>query len=236
MKRMSVSKLTLCMVAVLMASLMLTSCDLGGVEQRDCVVIIGDSIFDLTGQIEQNLRQISGQKYRTYYMSATQMNGGVNDIESQFDRALRQGRIRTLIMDGGGNDYFFGGSLTLPNVFVNEVNSAYERIFRKAANGGVENIVVMGYYETGTTNATTTRSESEVRDLTLSAVQRYGGSLQKTVHFDPSDDAWFSSKRPSQYLLMDGIHPTGAASKRLAELIWQTMQENDIEQGEGCYY
>ncbi len=214
---------------------MLISCDLGGVEQRNCVVIIGDSIFALTGQIEQNLRQISGQKYRTYYMSATQMNGGINDIESQLDRALRQGRVRTVIMDGGGNDYFFGGSMTLPNVFINEVNNAYERVFKKAANGGVENIVVMGYYKTGTTNATTTRSESEVRELTLSAAQRFGGSLQKTVHFDPSDDQWFSSKRPAQYLLMDGIHPTAAASKRLAELIWQTMQENDIEQGEGCY-
>jgi len=37
-----------------------------------------------------------------------------------------------------------------------------------------------------------------------------------------------------QYLMQDFIHPTSAASKRMAELIWQNMVQNNMEIGEDC--
>ncbi len=206
------------------------SCDTMGKERRDCVVMLGDSIFALTGAEERHLRDYSGHIYRTYYMSATQMQGGLNDIESQYDRAARLGKIRTIIMDGGGNDFLLGGALT-PRATIQEINAAYERIFQKAARDGVENIVVQGYYRTSSTTAQTDQSETEVKNLTLAAAQKYG---LNTAHFDPSDDPFFSSKRPSQYTIADGIHPTNEASKQLARLVWETMRSNGMEQGEGC--
>ncbi len=217
----------------LLISGLITSCDTGGsfgTEQRDCVVILGDSIWDLTGAEERHLRDFSGHKYKTYYMSGTQMAGGVNDIESQYDRAARQGKIRTIIMDGGGNDFLLGGSL-VPQATVREINAAYERIFQKAARDGVENIVVQGYYDAPSADQWTEMSERQVEALCSTASQKYG---LKVVYFDPSDDPWFASKRPAQYLLADNIHPTDAASKELARLVWENMRQNDIEQGEGC--
>lgn len=234
MKKKIFNKLTLCTVVLILASLIPVSCvPGGGLEQRNCVVMLGDSIFALTGAIERNLRNYSHQKYRTYYMSATQMAGGVDDIESQYDRAIRQGRIRTIIMDGGGNDFLIGGGFMAPQTVINEINNAYKRIFKKASEDGVENIVVMGYYKTGTTSAITDQSEADVRNITLTAVDTFGGSLQKAVHWDPSDDPYFANKRPAQYTL-EGIHPNGAAANEMAKMIWQTMQNAGIEQGPGC--
>lgn len=229
MERKRVGKLTLCMIILIASSLMLISCDQP--ERRNCVVMLGDSIFALSGAIERNLREISGQQYKTYYMSATQMAGGVNDIESQYDRAARQGKIRTIIMDGGGNDFLLGGGFVAPNTVVNEISAAYKRIFNKAVRDGVENIVVMGYYKTSSTNSYTDKSEAEVRDITLSFNGQNG---MKTAHFDPSDFPYFSNKRPAQYTVMDGIHPNSGAARELAGLIWQTMQQNDMEQGPAC--
>lgn len=243
MKKKVLGKLTLCAVVTVLVSFMLASCDTptpsgcgttGGIEQRDCVVMLGDSIFHLSGAIERHLRDYSNQKYRTYYMSATQMAGGVDDIESQYDRAIRQGRIRTIIMDGGGNDFLIGGGLIAPGPVITEISNAYKRIFKKAASDGVENIVVMGYYRTSSTNAATEESERQVREITLSAVQTFGGSLKKAVHWDPSTDPWFSNKRPASYTIVDGIHPTDAAANEMARMIWETMKNAGIEQGPGC--
>ncbi len=200
-----------------------------GTEKRDCVVMIGDSIFALSGQITRHLQDLSGQKYRTYYMVGAQMSGGANDIESQYDRASRQGDIRTIIMDGGGNDFFFGNQLNLDRI-AEEIAAAWSRILQKAAADGVENIVVMGYYKTITTPNDDRLNGTSLGPDLEAAGQRLGINL---VYVDPNDDPWFYNKRPGQYT-RDTIHPTTAAANELAKLIWQAMQDNNIEQGANC--
>ena len=133
-------------------------------------------------------------------------------------------------MDGGGNDFLIGGGMITPRAVIDEINAAYERIFQKAARDGVENVLVMGYYETNSTTQWTDQSEAEVRDLTLAAASKYG---LNTAHWDPSDDPWFSSKRPAQYTA-DSIHPTDAAAEEMARMIWETMKANNMEQGPSC--
>lgn len=135
-----------------------------------------------------------------------------------------------IIMDGGGNDFLLGGRLT-PQATIREINAAYQRIFQKAARHGVENIIIQGYYDAPSANTYTEQSEREVSVLAQKAADQYGMNV---VYFDPSDDPWFSTKRPTEYLLSDNIHPTDAASKELARLVWENMQLNDIEQGENC--
>jgi lysophospholipase L1-like esterase len=56
----------------------------------------------------------------------------------------------------------------------------------------------------------------------------------KLVFVNPIADSWFSSRRPSQYTTSDGIHPTDAASQRLAQMVWGAMVANSIEQGANC--
>lgn len=222
---------------VLVVSGLITSCDDNTPVRRDCVVIIGDSTWAKTGAEARYLRQFSGQIYRAYYISGTQIDGGANDIESQYDRAISEGPIRTLIMDGGGNDFLQGG-LLIPNQTIREINEAYERIFAKAARDGVENIIVQGYYDSPVINRKTSLSEIEVSQVTREAGRKYN---MNTIYFDPSNDPWFASRvrvtetgTTYDYLLDDNIHPDDNASRRLARLVWNIMVANDIEQGEPC--
>ncbi len=214
---------------------LLLSCDSGsgiGLEQRNCVVMLGDSIFALSGAETRFLQQMSGHRYRTYYANGAQLEGGmISDIEDQYDRAQRAGKIRTIIMDGGGNDFLMGGCGNLDRL-QREIEAAWGRILDKAARDGVENIIVQGYYLTASTP-----KNSEVSDYDALAEQLEKSGAQRginLVYVDPNKDSWFSSKRPSQYTITDGIHPTNAASRELARLVWTAMQSNDMEQGEGC--
>ena len=208
----------------------LTSC-VPSSNRRDCVVMLGDSIFALSGAETRYLEEMSGQTYRTYYVSGAQLEGGmIGDIEDQYDRAARAGKIRTIIIDGGGNDYLMGGCGN-PEALEREIIAAWTRILDKAARDGVENMVVQGYYLTAST------PDGDVADYDALAKNLEDGGASRginLVYVDPNKDSWFSSKRPGQYTLADGIHPTNAASKELARLVWTAMQENDMEQGEGC--
>ncbi len=217
----------LSMVSVL--ALIGVSC-VPALETRDCVVMLGDSIFDLSDAETGYLEELSGHQYRTYYLNGAQMDGGtIQDIESQYDSAIRAGAIRTIIMDGGGNDYLMGNGSE--EEIAEEVRQAYARILNKAQEDGVQNIVVQGYYLTD--NSPDGYAESAAA---LGAGLEAAGASRgiKLVYVNPVADAWFSSRRPSQYTISDGIHPTDAASERLAQLVWNAMVANGIEQGAGC--
>ncbi len=217
----------------LLSTGLLSSCDGGiGLERRDCVAMLGDSIFALSGAETRYLQQMSGHRYRTYYVNGAQLEGGmIGDIEDQYDRARRAGKIRTIIMDGGGNDFLMGGCGNM-DALQREIEAAWGRILDKAARDGVENIVIQGYYLTASTP-----TNSEVADYDALAEQLEKGGAERginLVYVDPNKDAWFSSKRPAQYTIADGIHPTDAASRELARLVWTAMQANNMEQGDGC--
>ncbi|MBI5552811.1 MAG: SGNH/GDSL hydrolase family protein [Desulfobacterales bacterium] len=217
----------LSMVCVL--ALIGVSCD-PAPEARDCVVMIGDSIFDYSDMETEYLQELSGHEYRTYYLNGAQMEGGViQDIESQYDSAIRAGSIRTVIMDGGGNDYLMGSGSA--EEIAEEVRAAYIRILDKAQDDGVQNIVVQGYYLTDS-SPDGYAEDAAAMGASLEAAGASRGI--KLVFVNPVADAWFASRRPSQYTISDGIHPTDAASERLAQLVWNAMAANGIEQGAGC--
>lgn len=232
MRRRKIFSFSACAALCLLLAGLLFSCDTIGLEQRDCVVMLGDSIFALSGAETRYLQEMSGHRYRTYYVSGAQLEGGmIGDIEDQYDRARRAGSIRTIIMDGGGNDFLMGGCGN-PSALQREIEAAWGRILDKAQRDGVKNIVVQGYYITESTP-----QNSELSDFDALAQLLEEGGAQRGINLvfvDPNKDGWFSSKRPSQYTIADGIHPTSAASQQLARLVWTAMKENNIEQGEGC--
>lgn len=235
MKRKTVVNFKFCAVVLLLLSGLITSCDVG-LERRDCVVILGDSIFALSGAEYKHLKQMTGHEYRTFYRSGAQMQGGSliapGDILDQYNRAIRGGRIRTMIVDGGGNDGLLGPMMQSEQAMMREVAQAWEELLTNAKRDGVENVVVQGYYKTVTGE---TASTDQWRRDTERQLVALGQELGLNLAFiQPGDDPWFANKRPAQYTIYDGIHPTDAASKRLAELVWQAMQQNNIEQGEGC--
>lgn len=200
-------------------------------EDRDCVVMIGDSIFALSGAEPRALMNLSGQSYRTYYQSGAELNGGniiaPRDILGQYDAAQRAGFIRTLIMDGGGNDYLIGGGLNVEE----ELRQAWSELLDKAQRDGVENIIVQGYYRTCTATANQLEGQRELLPLLVSGAASRGIRL---FIYNPDDDPWFTSKLPATYTITDCIHPTAAASQHMAEQLWNIMVENNIEQGQAC--
>ncbi len=200
-------------------------------EQRDCVVMIGDSIFALTGAEPRALMNLAGQSYRTYYQSGAELSGGniisPRDILGQYDAAQRAGSIRTLIMDGGGNDYLIGGGLNVEE----ELRQAWTKLLDNAEADGVENIIVQGYYRTCTATAQQLEGQKELLPLLVSGAASRGINL---IVYNPDDDPWFTSKQPIAYTIADCIHPSAAASQHMAEMIWNLMVQNNIEQGEGC--
>lgn len=210
-------------------ALVSVSCD-PALEVRNCVVMLGDSIFDLSDMETEYLQELSGHEYRTYYLNGAQMDGGIiQDIESQYDSAIRAGDIRTIIMDGGGNDYLMGSGSE--EEIAAEVRAAYGRILDKAQRDGVQNIIVQGYYLTASSPDGYAEDAAE-----MGAGLEAAGAARgiKLVYVNPVADAWFAARRPSQYTISDGIHPTDAASERLAQLVWNAMVANGIEQAEGC--
>lgn len=205
-------------------------------EERDCVVMLGDSIFALSEDETAYLEDLSGHIYRHYYQNGAQLEGGSiiarDDIEDQYDDAIRDGDIRTIIMDGGGNDMLLGGDMEYSEELEAEIIAAWNRILDKAARDGVENVVIQGYYMTDT-GGVTVEDLVRMENYLEAAGEERGLNL---VYVNPSTDSWFASRRPSQYTTFDGIHPTEAASERLANMVWDAMVANNIEQGEGCTY
>lgn len=218
-------------LAILTAAVILVSCvpPVPGTTRNNEVVVIGDSIFALTGQIEAELQRLSGEVYRSYPVSGAQMNGGiVTPIPTQYNQAKRGGPIRTIIMDGGGNDIQIGaagvctmGAVTqaCKNALQPALRTA-DNLFAQMRADGVENIVYMNYfYIVAQASKPAFNWMSEQMDVVAA---KYNAVI---VDATPLMN--------DRLIGPDRIHPTTAGSQVLARAIWQEMQANGIEQNGG---
>lgn len=234
--------LAVAMVLVIGILVMTLGCE--PLEEKDCVVMLGDSIFALSGDETEALEELSGDSYRHYYISGAQMEGGLVDtIPEQYDEAIGDGPIRTVILDGGGNDVLIGAQTACSTVYgtglsasclrvLDEVAEVTEALLEAMVADGVENIVWQGYYHT------TDAMLWQVADVSTERAIENMASFQarhpeiKAIYIDVRP--YFNKYEASIYTISDGIHPTQAASELLADLLWEAMVANGIEQGETC--
>ena len=216
--------------------------------RKDCVVWIGDSIFALSGDEARSLEDLSGQTYRTYYVSGAQMEGGfVRTIPAQYDQAVRaDSNIRTVLMNGGGNDVLIGANgscdAAYPNGtlsqacyrIIDNVEAVNNALWQDMINDGVKNIVNQGYYFASDRDLWVVSDVFQNRTKQEFAAMAAKNPGVKMVFIEPKDDPFFDKSRVSSYTIMDGIHPTTAASAKLADLMWNAMVANDIEQTSSC--
>ena len=176
----------------------------------------------------------TGHTYRHYCENGAQLEGGsliaTEDVENQYDQAIEEGPIRSIIMDGGGNDLLLGGESEYNEAVDQELKAAWIRILDKAQSDGVQNMVVQGYYMTDNTTLDVADLIQMGQFLETKGAQR-GITL---VYVNPATDPWFANKNPSEYTRFDGIHPTEEASEQLANMVWDAMEAHNIEQGAGC--
>jgi lysophospholipase L1-like esterase len=201
---------------------------------RNDVVTVGDSIFDLSGDLQRFLEAKAGQTFRDYTISGSKISGGnlARAIDLQYADANNfNSNIDTIVMNGGGNDILipamtgdFYGCRTkwyrknissscknlINNVYVNTVN-----LMNTMDTNGVQNIVYLGYYELPRGNAN------------LGSALEFGVNRLAEACTNSNANCDFVDSRgsiPANFVLDDDIHPTSEGSQVLADLVWPSLQ------------
>ncbi len=225
------SKLVLILLCV---SIIFVGCEEPNGPTDSPIVLVGDSIFALSGEIKNELERLSGEQYRSYCVSGSEMDGGMmGNIPRQYNEAIRTNPgIKTIIMDGGGNDIQVGGVAVCGNSR-NGVSNACKQELQKALDAadklftdmradGVENIIYMNYFYI--LNQASKPAFDWMHDQMETVVQRHNGIL-----VDP-----MPNMKP-ELIGPDRIHPTDEGSQMLAGLIWDAMQANNIDPSGGTF-
>ncbi|HNW28361.1 MAG TPA: SGNH/GDSL hydrolase family protein [Spirochaetota bacterium] len=197
------------------------------------VVIVGDSIYDLDGYIHSNLKTLSGKSYKDYSSSGDT----VAYITKQYNTAIAaRPTIKTIIMDGGGNDILMDvywsqacqASTTISSsckAYINSVLDQDEALWEDMSNDGVDNIFHLGYYRLKRGTLTTLLYGGTKLNP---AVVYADDQLAAACAVSPAE-CWFIDPRAdflgkeSTYIKSDGIHPTNAGGKVLATKIYNKM-------------
>ncbi len=210
-------------LAVVASCVAVNAWAIGGSGSDATKMIVGDSIFALSGDIHENLENDLDENIDTYARSGCQVNGTSlicsrrYTIPNQYDNADKGG-IETVIMNGGGNDFLLGeGADCTTEACVQEVLMGIEQtlagMFNDMHNDGIDEILYLGYYNLG----------DPERDQINTVSMQYKAENYASIGVDFIDSRPAFAGNESQYISSDGIHPTAAGSRVLADLILQTL-------------
>lgn len=193
------------------------------------VVLLGDSWWALSS-IHPMLEAHTGSKYtRTHYLSGVSMtfpNAFGPPIPTQYDAAKVAGPIKTVIMDGGGNDVLLhpSGALSFSPCYgqitaecmrtIEDVVATYDTLIQRMVADGVQDIVIFYY--------------GYLPDSNYDAVMDLGADLGR-VPCDAVEACHFVDVRDdfrgheTQYIGIDGIHPTPAGAQVVADAIAEVL-------------
>lgn len=187
------------------------------------VVFIGDSFIQMSsipetvtsyaraaGAIGQN------ESYRDLSVSGSTLQGN-NQIPSQYDRAVAASAVKVVLMDGGGNDCLQR----------NDAMGAYTAgmaLLQKMAQNNTETVVYLFYPDP--LKGLASGSLKTCLDTLRPQMKSFCDGLAKPkCVFVDLRPGWNDS-----HVVNDGIHPSEAGSKFVADKAWMTMQQNCIAQ------
>jgi hypothetical protein len=191
------------------------------------VQIVGDSVFDLSGDIQKDLKVSSSKMYKDRSVSGAKIAA----IQSQLNTALGRTTLKTVIADGGANDILQGsmdcdadpltqGCLDVLNYIGDKMDAMLYSMYTKSPDYSVW----LGYYHVKGSEI----EKNEAIDYAYSAIypgvfSPYApGSGVKYIYVDPR-----SIIVPAD-IKSDDIHPTSSGSQKLATLIWNAMVGNNM--------
>jgi hypothetical protein len=181
------------------------------------VVIMGDSFYALSGEIQRNVEALAKaagapQPYRQAAVSGATLQG---NIPGQYDRALGAGAIKLVIMDGGGNDSIAGYCSRCPQIV--------DQLFAKMGQSGTTDVLYTFYPDPGNPPGSAPfkqnldRSRPEIREVcTKTSALR--------CHFLDLRPFWMNGDTT------DGLHPTPSGARHVADAIWAFMQKDCLAQ------
>lgn len=205
---------------------------------NDQVITIGDSIFALSGELQDFLEGYAGETFRQYTLSGAELTGGAlaTSVADQYQVARSDNpAIDTVVMDGGGNDilipaiafdpyncktqwYQFGNLSRKCRNFIDDVYVEAVNLLNDMHADGVDNVIYLGYYYTknGIFALDSMEEAVDYGDTRLSQACSYSAANCQFV--DPRAAINDSD------IIIDGIHPNTNGSRKLAELVWPKLQ------------
>ncbi len=231
----------------LSAALLFSGCtDLGYLLSNDKVtdadnnqvVFVGDSIFALSGEIQNQLEAKAGETFRRYTVSGAELSGELiaPSIPNQFRQAVADNpNIETIVGDAGGNDILipaialnsnncktpwwrFGRLSKQCRDFIDDIYVEGVDFLNEMAEAGVQNGILTGYYYTknGLFRLDDMKEAVDYGNTTLARACE--NSVLSCTFVDPR---WVINDRD---IIFDGIHPADSGSKKIADLIWPKLQ------------
>lgn len=183
-------------------------------------MIIGDSIFALSGDIHSYLEDDLNETISTYARSGCQVLGGNlicssrYSIPRQWSSSSKSG-MKTVIMNGGGNDFLLGDGgdcrteACIDGVLA-DIEASLANVYSDMRAKGIQQIVYLGYYNT----------PADANNVAINTK-----SMAYKIANYPAQGVDFVDARPSfagneyRYIGSDDIHPTASGSRVLATLI-----------------
>lgn len=191
------------------------------------VVIMGDSVFDFTGDISTVLEELSGDRYRDYSVTGARIDA----IVQQYDKARSEdSNIRTVLMDGGGNNLLQRNQTNCKDAddsrcveMIQTISTHVEDALDHMSADNVENVIFLGYYHM--------KRNLEFLGPAIDAINQANFEKCKNAGLNCySVDPTEAFEGHPEYLQWDNIHPTNEGSRVLADMIWDVMVQNQIEQ------
>lgn len=205
---------------------------------RNEVITLGDSIFDLSGKLQKNLEAVAGETFRDYTQSGGELEGGflAPSVYEQYQQAkLDDAAIDIVVMNGGGNDILipvialdpydcktqwweFGRLSKKCKNFLNDIYIDAVNLLNDMYADGVDNVIYLGYYYTKNGllgNLSTLEEAVDYGDLIIAAACE--NSVVQCDYVDPR------SVIKNGDIIFDGVHPAASGSEKLANLIWPRL-------------
>jgi hypothetical protein len=199
------------------------------------VQIVGDSVFDLSGDIQKVLKTKSGKTYKDRSVSGAKIAA----IQSQLNTALGRTTLKTVIGDGGANDILQGTAdctqstptLACQDV-LNYVGDKVEVMLNAMYAKSPANCAFMGYYHVKGSEAPKNYAidwaYTNIYPGIFPSTFTNGSYSRPAVFFGTPTKfkALFLDTRPyisDVHLKSDNIHPTYDGSVILAGQIWDAM-------------
>lgn len=208
------------------------------------VQIIGDSVFDLSGDIHDVLQDLSGKSYKDRSVSGAKIAA----IEDQLYYAENRDTLKSLLADGGANDILQGSadceSDPLKQECIDVLNYVGDVMWNMIVDmyyGPSDSSVWMGYYHVKGDEA----EKNEAIDYTYDNIypglfNLYGSGTPfsgttdyGTYYGSDYNDFTIAVADPRDYIYEsdlkdDDIHPTYSGSEKLAYMLWGVMEQKNF--------
>ncbi len=197
------------------------------------VQIVGDSVFDLSGDIQKQLKVLSGDTYKDRSVSGAKIAA----IQSQLNTALNRTTLKTVIADGGANDILQGsadcdtdpltsGCVDVLNYVGDKMEAMISAMYAKSPN----DCVWLAYYHVKGDEIEKNEAIDYAYDWIYPGIFpstfTYGSYNYPAVFIGSDYKALLIDPRPNilpTHIKSDDIHPTTTGSNILAGLIWDAM-------------